>query len=215
MVRVGARPRQLCRSTAMFSLSKLFAKRSAKREFARARSEFEAAAAALVATNRSARASGKMLTPEMESAGERLDKMQEQLTEAKFRLDQVTGGPPAVGLTEAVSRKVHVMFPVDQQRDATHLLEKECGRNLLFNENADPAGLERVRLAVLKLSGGNLEELKNQIGVAKVDWRDVLISAETPEAVEFGWLNVQKLDAESRAALKARDKKQYDDWLRG
>ena len=198
----------------MFSPSNLFAKRSAKKELARAKSDFEAAAAALVAAVRAARLAGEMLTPEMEAASDHLNKMQQQLTKAKSTLNQLTGGPPPVALTEAVSRKVRGMFPADQQRDATRLLEKECGHNLTFSEDDDRKGLERVRLAVLKLSHGDLEELKNRIDVAKCDWRDVLGPAEYPEAMGFGLLNLDKLDAKSRDALNERDQKQYDDWLR-
>jgi hypothetical protein len=199
----------------MFSLSNLFRRRAAKKELASAKSEFDVAAAAFVAANRAARASGKMITPEMQAASEELARAEERLLQSKTDLSQATGGPPPVALTEAVSGKVRLMFPSEQQPEAVRLLEKECGRNLPFYEDAGPQKLERVRLAVLKLSRGNLDELRNQLDVARVDWRDVLLLAETPEAVEFGLLNVGKLDPQSRAALEARDKKQYDDWLRG
>jgi hypothetical protein len=52
------------------------------------------------------------------------------------------------------------------------------------------------------------------VDLAKRDWRDVLLFAERPEAVKFGLMDVDKLDAEARARLDARDQKQYDDWLR-
>lgn len=38
--------------------------------------------------------------------------------------------------------------------------------------------LERIRFAVIKLSDGNKDNLKNAIELAKTDWRDVLCSAE-------------------------------------
>jgi hypothetical protein len=195
--------------------SKLFQRCTAKKDLARAKSEFDVAASAFVAANRAARASGKMLTPEMEAAGEQLERAQERLSLAKSSLKRATGGPPPVPLTESVSRKVRSLFPTEQHADAIHLLEKECGRNLPFNEDADPQGVERVRLAVVKLSHGSLAELRNQVDVAKRDWRDVLMLAERPEAMRFGLFDLDKLDAESRAALNARDQKQYDDWLRG
>ena len=194
-------------------LSKFFQRRAAKKQFALAKSEFDVAASALVAANRAARASGKMMTPEMEAAGEQLKRAQERLSLAKSSLDSATGGPPPVLLTETVSRKVRSLFPAEQCSDAIHLLEKECGRNLPFHEDADPQKLERVRLAVVKLSGGNLAELRNQVDVAKRDWRDVLAIAEEPEAFEIGWVALSDLDAEARAALNARDQKQYKDWL--
>jgi len=164
----------------MFSLSNLFAKRSARQEFSRAKSDFAAAAAALVEANRSAGSSGKTLTPEMEAASEHLTRMQQRLLKAKDKLDQLTGGPSPVALTEAVSRKVRAIFPEEQQEEAIRLLEKECGRKLPFHENAEPQDLDRVRLAVVKLSGGNIDELRSQIEVAKRDWRDVMVPAERP-----------------------------------
>lgn len=195
-------------------LAKFFQRRAAKKQLALAKSEFDVAASALVAANRAARDSGKMLTPEMKAAGEQLERAQARLSLAKSELDRVTGGPPREPLTETVSRKVRSLFPAEQYADAIRHLERECGRNLPFHEDADPQKLERVRLAVVKLSGGNLAELRNQVDVAKRDWRDVLAIAEEPEAFEIGWVALSELNAEARAALNARDQKQYDDWLR-
>jgi len=195
-------------------LSKFFQRRAAKKQLALAKSEFDVAASAFVAANRAARASGKMLTPEMEAAGEQLERAQERLMLAKSSLDRATDGPQPVALTETVSRKVRSLFPAAQYSDVIHLLEKECARNLPLHEDADPQKLERVRLAVVKLSGGNLAEMRNQVDVAKRDWRDVLAIAEEPEAFKIGLVALSKLDAEARAALNARDQKQYDDWLR-
>ena len=194
-------------------LSKFFQRRAAKKEMALAKSEFDVAAAAFAAANRAARASGKILTSEMETAGEQLNHAEERLLLAKSSVNRATGGPPPVPLTETVSRKVRSLFPPDSHADAIRLLEKECGRNLPLHENADPQKLERVRLAVVKLSRGNLAELRNQIDVAKIDWRDVLGMAEQPEAFKLSLVALSKLDAESRAALNARDRKQYDEWL--
>src|SRR2546430_7638991 len=40
---------------------------------------------------------------------------------------------------------------------------------------------EHVQLAILKLSEGNEEKLREFVAVAKCDYRDVLFSAENPE----------------------------------
>ena len=40
---------------------------------------------------------------------------------------------------------------------------------------------ERVQLAILKLSGGSEEKLREFLAVAKRDYRDVLFWAENPE----------------------------------
>jgi len=56
-------------------------------------------------------------------------------------------------------------------------LRNECGDNLPLWKPATPAGLERIRFAVLKLSNGSLKDLRRAIDLAKTDWRDVLIAA--------------------------------------
>jgi hypothetical protein len=37
--------------------------------------------------------------------------------------------------------------------------------------------MERWRFSALKLSGGNIEKLSKAIELAKLDWRDLLVSA--------------------------------------
>ena len=49
------------------------------------------------------------------------------------------------------------------------MLEIECGRGLPFHESANPADLERVRLAVLKLADAGLAGLRQQIELATTD----------------------------------------------
>ena len=46
---------------------------------------------------------------------------------------------------------------------------------------------ERVQLAILKLSEGNEEKLREFVAVAKRDYRDVLFWAEYPEESRFGY----------------------------
>jgi hypothetical protein len=53
---------------------------------------------------------------------------------------------------------------------------------------------ERVQLAILKLSEGNEEKVREFVGVAKRDYRDVLFWAENPEEA--------KLTPERREQLK-------------
>src|SRR5256885_4306066 len=44
---------------------------------------------------------------------------------------------------------------------------------------------ERVQLAILKLSEGNEEKLREFVAVAKRDYRDVLLWAESPEEAKL------------------------------
>ena len=43
---------------------------------------------------------------------------------------------------------------------------------------ANPASLERIRFAVLKVSCVDLNRLQKAIDLAKIDWRDVLVAAD-------------------------------------
>ena len=52
-----------------------------------------------------------------------------------------------------------------------------CGADLPLWIPADPRGLERVRFAALKLSNGDLGELRRAVEIARVDWSDVLVAA--------------------------------------
>jgi len=191
----------------------LFKRRSAKHKLAQAQAEFDATARALVEANRGARASGKMLSPEMLLAADKNAVALEKLLHAKHDLEQATGAPEPVALTELVQRKVRRLFSDKDQSEATLLLEKQCGRGLPFCERAAPADLERVRLAVLKLSDGNIAELRKQIDVARRDWRDVLLTAEQPEALNIGLVDYSQLPADRRREIDAQDREQYELWL--
>ena len=177
-----------------------------------AQADFKAATRELAEVTRKARAAGRPYT-EMGPAAERAIAAQKRLMQAKADFDQATGGPEPVELTELVLRKVQQWFPTDEQAEVIRLLEKECGRGLPSYEHSDAHGLERVRLAVVKLAGGSLAEFRRQVEVAK-DWRDVLSPAESPEENKQGFA-FTKLDEETRRNVRARDRQQYDDWLRG
>lgn len=86
-------------------------------------------------------------------------------------------------LSDATWERLRRLFPPQQQEEAARLLADECGNNLPFCEDLGPVGLERIRFAVLKLSGGNIEELRTAIKDAQTDWRDVLMGAGFGESV--------------------------------
>ena len=64
------------------------------------------------------------------------------------------------------------------------LLERQCGVNLPLTAFWSEAEFERVWLAVLKLSDGRLERLRDTIGLAQRDWRDVLVGAGFGSSLE-------------------------------
>jgi len=80
-------------------------------------------------------------------------------------------------LSDPTMARVRALFASDEQEAAIRLLEDDCGSNLPFCESATSESAERIRFSALKLSGGNLRELRSIVDHAKIDWRDVLVWA--------------------------------------
>jgi len=80
-------------------------------------------------------------------------------------------------LSKETEQKLAALFPPNCSNEASELLVHQCGNNLPFCEKLDEFQLERIRFSALKLSGGNIDELKNAIKLAKEDWRDLLVAA--------------------------------------
>jgi len=83
----------------------------------------------------------------------------------------------ATPLTDATVDRLARMFSLTDQELVSTLLIEECGDNLPLLKAANTASIERIRFAVLKLSGGDLNALQRAIDLAKIDWRDVLVAA--------------------------------------
>lgn len=82
-------------------------------------------------------------------------------------------------LSERTLALVARVFPQPgRQATAVDALESRCGRGIPFCSEATPESLERIRFAVLKLSGGDLRELEAAIELANIDWRDLLMNAD-------------------------------------
>jgi hypothetical protein len=73
-------------------------------------------------------------------------------------------------------------------------------------------GVNRVRLAVLKLADGDLQALQREIDVAQKDYRDVLASAEYPEYMQKVSPSAPPTDLERERIIRA-DWTQYLAWL--
>ena len=80
-------------------------------------------------------------------------------------------------LTKEALQRLEFLFAAESRDEAASLLERECSTNLPFLDKASPTELQRFHFAVLKLSGGNLDRLRNAIELAKQDWRDLLVAA--------------------------------------
>lgn len=88
-----------------------------------------------------------------------------------------------VPLSSDTHARLAVLFPGADRTEAERLLVEQCGRNLPFPENATSVSLERIRFAALKESGGDLVALRSAIELAKLDWRDLLVSANFANSI--------------------------------
>jgi hypothetical protein len=82
-----------------------------------------------------------------------------------------------VPLSFETQRRLDALFHGTARTIAADLLVTQCGGNLPFNEAADARSLERIRFAALKLSNGDLAELRSAVELAQIDSRDVLVAA--------------------------------------
>ena len=86
-------------------------------------------------------------------------------------------------LSPETQRRVDALFHGAARTLAAELLVNRCGSNLPFNDSADARSLERIRFAALKLSNGDLAELRRAIEQVQIDSRDVLMAAGFGEDV--------------------------------
>ncbi|MEO8614017.1 MAG: hypothetical protein ABI600_02665 [Luteolibacter sp.] len=82
-----------------------------------------------------------------------------------------------VAVTSLVEQRIDAIFDVTLRDSAIELLRENCGMGLPLMHTAVPGDYDRIRLAVIKLSGGTIEGLERSIGEARIDWRDVLLGA--------------------------------------
>ena len=82
-----------------------------------------------------------------------------------------------IPLSPATNLRVQRLFDPQDQEQARRILEEHCANSLPFCEHSDMFTLERLRFAVLKLSGGDLGRLRSEVQHAGIDWRDVLMDA--------------------------------------
>jgi hypothetical protein len=80
-------------------------------------------------------------------------------------------------LTDATVDRILQLFALADRDLVTALLLDECGDHLPLVNSSNSAAVERIRFAVLKLSGGDLNALQRAVDLAKTDWRDVLVAA--------------------------------------
>lgn len=82
-----------------------------------------------------------------------------------------------VALTRLVEDSIEADFDEALRDSARNLLREQCAMGLPLMHTAMPKDYDRIRLAVIKLSGGTIEGLERRIREAHTDWRDVLLGA--------------------------------------
>jgi hypothetical protein len=105
---------------------------------------------------------------------EELQRIQKRLQEARDAFDAAAGLPVPAPLTARVLEEVNRLFGTEQRDSVIALLEKQCGRTIPFQRDADSISLEPYRLCVLRESKGDLAKLNKWIKAANVIGRDIL-----------------------------------------
>ena len=99
-------------------------------------------------------------------------------------------------LRPETQRRVALLFSEEKRAEATRLLVEDCGYNLAgVGRNGDL--VQQVRYAALKVSKGDLDRLRQAIGVAKLDYRDIIVKAGFLTATAHKrWMPGEKIPGE-------------------
>ena len=105
---------------------------------------------------------------------------------------------------DLVLKKLRACFPDPAKAaEAWDILER-------YGTESWHVGKDRVRLALLKTSNGDIEKLRSYTRGALSDYRDTLVAAEYPEEIQAS----SKTPPAEIAAIRKRDREQYEAWLR-
>lgn len=96
-------------------------------------------------------------------------------------------------------------YPKHLKKDILELLRKYKGNSL--------EGSYRVWASILKLAGGDIEKLKNNVKTAINDYRDIIAKGEYPlYSQKVGFDSDDFAEAELKKTINA-DLQQYQNWL--
>ena len=102
-----------------------------------------------------------------------------------------------------LAQKLTSLFPDPKEKEAVSEILSAYG---IEKHEQEPF---RVRLAILKLSGTDIEEIKKTTTYAKKDFRDILSWAEYPRQSK----NWSMPEGPKKLKLEEADKREYEEWL--
>ena len=106
-----------------------------------------------------------------------------------------------VELSQSVEAAIKKTFREPDRHAVAELLLHDMANNLpMMSGRTDPASFDRVRMAALKFSNGQMDALYKGIDLAKRDWRDLLVAAG------FGQLDAHAMWYQSLLCSKADDR---------
>lgn len=106
-------------------------------------------------------------------------------------------------LKALLDSKLEVMFPDDFTRRRVRKILQGYGSELHEREP------DRVRLAILKLAGAELQSVEKYTGYAREDYRDILAWAEYPRQTRE-WVMPE---ADEKQKMIEADLAEYQEWL--
>lgn len=111
-------------------------------------------------------------------------------------------------VSNTVQETVKRMFSPESQAVVMEILDR-------YGVESHERERERVQLAILKLSGGDVNELRANLEAAKQDYRDVLAYAESPREMRHSAQEMLNMDADTARSLRSEERKQHLEWLKG
>jgi hypothetical protein len=104
---------------------------------------------------------------------------------------------------ELVMKKAKDVFPKEDTAKIMSILDQ-------YGTDSYERERERVQIAILKSSKGEMKDLEEGVKAAKQDYRDVLAWAEYPLEMKT---EAGTLDAQKAKEVREKDRKQYLEWL--
>lgn len=108
-----------------------------------------------------------------------------------------------MNLEKILDEKLAKLFPDSEMRSGVIDTLNQYGQE---NHEQEPS---RVKLAILKLSGNDTENIKKYTNMAKQDYRDILSWAEYPRQSKKVFIS----DKAEKAELTRLDLEEYQRWL--